>query len=109
MMLWKKSHLTGTQPNPGLPDVSSTHIFPSPSHYSRIQCPESVYMFKHATMDPLKQSHLENIQCQLQFCITFLQQGAHFTLAEKLLEFVCPLLGIDKGVNFVKCSRQSYE
>jgi hypothetical protein len=35
---------------------------------------------------------------------TGFEQGAHFTLTEKVYDFVTTLLGFNKGMDFMKCS-----
>jgi hypothetical protein len=42
----------------------------------------------------------------LQSCFTVSEQGVHFTLAEKIHDFAATLLGFNKGVDFVKVSKQ---
>jgi hypothetical protein len=38
----------------------------------------------------------------LQSCLAFLEQCAHFTLTEKILDFAAILLGFNKCMNFLK-------
>jgi hypothetical protein len=46
-------------------------------------------------------AHLKYITSLLQPCFAFIEQSAHFTLTEEVLDFTANLLGFDKCMNFV--------
>jgi hypothetical protein len=47
-------------------------------------------------------THLKNLKSLLQSCLAILEQCAHLTLMEKILEFVAILLSFNKCVDFVE-------
>jgi hypothetical protein len=47
-------------------------------------------------------SHLKKISCLLQSCIAVCEQGTHFSVVEKFLDFVSFLLGLNKGMYLVE-------
>jgi hypothetical protein len=48
---------------------------------------------------------MEKIKSLLQSCLAILEQGTHFALAEESPDFAVVLLGLNKGMNLLECSR----
>jgi hypothetical protein len=54
-------------------------------------------------------SHLKNLNPLLQSCLAILEQFAHLTLMEEILELAAILLSFNKSVDFVEGPDNSHQ